>query len=201
MPIRRRHLPGNGNRTLQRSGRYGRGPDSSGSRPRSRPRAPVQRPSCDRRRAGTAGRGCRFAPSEKSIRTVWSSTQLNDPGSPIVEMSQLVKPEDAAATAIYWYEPSPNGEFVVMTVTSHGAMVGEFRVVETATGRVLPISIPTAAYTGAIRAGCPMRAGSITTIVPRTAVTGCDSSRSSRASNHGPTPCSSFRMCPRTYQV
>jgi prolyl oligopeptidase len=105
------------------------------------------------------GRWFWFAPSEKSMRTVWSSTRLDDPGAPIVQMSQLVKPEDAAATNVYWFEPSPNGEFVVMTVCSHGAMVGEFRVVETATGRVLPIVAPALAYTGAVPGWLPDASG------------------------------------------
>ena len=105
------------------------------------------------------GRWFWVAPSEQSMRMVWSSTELTDPGAPIVEMSQLVKAEDAAATIVIWYEPSPNGEFVVLTTTSHGAMIGEFRVVETATGRVLPIVHPSLAYTGAVPGWLPDASG------------------------------------------
>lgn len=92
-------------------------------------------------------------------RTVWSATSLEETGQPIVEMEALVKPEDAAATLVYSFEPSPNGEFIVISVCSHGAMVGEWRVIEVVTGRVLPLAVPATAYTGALPGWLPDSSG------------------------------------------
>lgn len=121
--------------------------------------APLRMPS-PRRRLG--GRWFWTAPSASSpTRTVWSATSLEEAGQPIVEMEALAKPEDAAATTVFsWmFEPSPNGEFVTAAICSQGAMVGEWRVIEVATGRVLPITVPAAAYTGALPGWLPDSSG------------------------------------------
>jgi prolyl oligopeptidase len=93
------------------------------------------------------------------IRTVWSASNLEDVGQPVVEMEALVKPEDVAASLVYWYEPSPSGELVAASICSHGAMIGEWRVIEVATGRVLPIAVPATAYTGALPGWLPDDSG------------------------------------------
>ena len=101
-----------------------------------------------------------MAPSEKSpLRTVWAADRLGDPGTPVVEMAALVAAADATASGVYWFEPSPDGEYVAMAICSHGAMVGEWRVVEVATGTVLPIRVPAAAYTGALPGWLPDASG------------------------------------------
>jgi prolyl oligopeptidase len=93
------------------------------------------------------------------MRTVWTADRLEDAGRPIVEMGQLVGPERASKTLPYFYEPSPDGRYVALIICSGGAMVGEWRVVETATGRVLPITIPGPAYTGALPGWLPDGSG------------------------------------------
>jgi prolyl oligopeptidase len=92
-------------------------------------------------------------------RTVWSASSLEETGQPIVEMAALVKPEDVATTLVYSFEPSPNGKFVVVSVCSHGAMVGEWRVIEVVTHRVLPIAISATVYTGAVPGWLPDSSG------------------------------------------
>jgi len=119
--------------------------------------APWLMPSAKRR---LGGRWFWIASSPgNGIRTVWSASSLDDAGQPIVKMEELVKPEDVAASLVYWYEPSPSGELVAASICSHGAMVGEWRVIEVATGRVLPIAVPAAAYTGALPAWLPDNSG------------------------------------------
>lgn len=106
------------------------------------------------------GRWFWAAPSAESpVRTVWSASSLEEDGRPLVELAALVPGEDVASAFVQWFEPSPDGEFVAMTVNTQGAMTGEWRVVEVATGRVLPIALPAATYTGALPGWLPDASG------------------------------------------
>ena len=91
---------------------------------------------------------------------LWLSDALNDPGRLVVESSALAGPGDeAASTRFHWFEPSPNGEYVACAVVSRGEMVGTWRVVELATGRVLDFSVPAVAYNGALPGWLPDASG------------------------------------------
>lgn len=98
-----------------------------------------------------AGRWFRSAPSAKSpINALWVSDHVGAPGRVLIESADLAGPEDDAASAIFLlYEPAPNGEFVAVAVMSGGAMVGSWRVVDVASGRLLDPRAPCTAYSGA----------------------------------------------------
>lgn len=100
------------------------------------------------------------APSPSgSARTVWTADSLDQPGRPLIEMAALVTAEEAASAMVYWFEPSPNGEFVAMAVCANGAMVGTWHIIETASGRPLPVTVPAIAYTGAVPGWLPDGSG------------------------------------------
>jgi prolyl oligopeptidase len=96
------------------------------------------------------------APTQRSAwRTLWVG-DTPDAGRPLVETPDLAdRPEDAASTNLYWFEPSPDASYVAIAVTSAGAMIGEWRVVEVATGRLLDVREPAAAYTGGLPGWLP----------------------------------------------
>lgn len=107
-----------------------------------------------------AGRWFWSAPSARSpLRTIWVGADMES-GQPLVETPDLAdRPEDAASAVIYWFEPSPDGAFVALAVAVQGAMVGEWRVVEVATARLLDLREPATAYTGALPGWLPDGSG------------------------------------------
>jgi prolyl oligopeptidase len=107
------------------------------------------------------GRWFRAGPSEHSALTaLWVSDGVDAPGRVLAESTALAGPEDDPATvAFYWFEPSPNGEFVIVAVTSGGRMVGHWRIVDAASGRLLDLVVPCAAYTGAMPGWLPDASG------------------------------------------
>jgi prolyl oligopeptidase len=100
------------------------------------------------------------APSERSpLRTVWVGDGPES-GRALFESADLAdRPEDAASTAIIWWEPSPDASYVALAVTSQGAMVGEWRMFEVATGRLLELREPATAYTGGLPGWLPDGSG------------------------------------------
>ncbi len=106
--------------------------------------------------------GCWFwaAPTERSpIRTVWVGEQCGV-GKPLVETSDLAATsEDAPSTVINWFEPSPDGRYVALAVTSRGAMVGEWRFVDVAKRKLLDLRVPATAYTGGLPGWLPDGSG------------------------------------------
>jgi prolyl oligopeptidase len=111
------------------------------------------------RRVG--GRWFRAGPSPQSaVNALWISDRVDAPGRVLVESAALAGPQDdASSIAFFWYEPSPGGEFVAVAVTSGGNMVGHWRIVEVATGRVLDLIVPCIAYSGAMVGWLPDASG------------------------------------------
>jgi prolyl oligopeptidase len=100
------------------------------------------------------------APSERSpARTVWIGERPGE-GSPLVETLDLPSGvHEAGSLVIYAFEPSPDGRYVALAVTGGGAMVGEWLIVETASGRVLDLREPATPYTGALPGWLPDGSG------------------------------------------
>ncbi|MFO1268588.1 MAG: prolyl oligopeptidase family serine peptidase [Rubrivivax sp.] len=100
------------------------------------------------------------APSAKSAtRALWAGTSPTE-GRVVVEQADFAGPEDdPASTTFHWFEPSPNAEFVVCGCVSRGSMLGSWRVVEVASGRVLDVVEPCAAYTGGLPGWLPDASG------------------------------------------
>ncbi len=92
-------------------------------------------------------------------RTVFVGDRIDDPGRAIASMAALAEGQEVASAMVMWYEPSPNGEFVAMMVCASGAMLGEWRVAEVATGKVLDIRIAGPGYTGAVPGWLPDAGG------------------------------------------
>lgn len=99
------------------------------------------------------------ATERSPVRTVLTSDTMDGPRRPVVEMTDLLPADQAPTGAPYWFEPSPDGRFVALAICSGGAMVGTWRIVECATGRVLPVTRPCAAYTGALPGWLPDESG------------------------------------------
>jgi prolyl oligopeptidase len=100
------------------------------------------------------------APSEQSpMRALWIGDAPGE-GRVLVESAQLAGAQDDPATLVFnWFEPSPDGEYVLCGCTSRGAMVGTWRIVEVGTGKVLDAAEPCIAYTGAIPGWLPDASG------------------------------------------
>lgn len=107
------------------------------------------------------GRWFRSAPGlQSAVNALWVSDRVDAPGRVLVESAALAGPDDnAASTNFFFYEPAPNGEFVIFAVTSGGRMVGHWRIVEVASGRVLDLVVPCVAYSGAVVGWLPDASG------------------------------------------
>jgi prolyl oligopeptidase len=107
------------------------------------------------------GRWFHLRPSERSpVRALWVSDRADDPGRVIVESADLAPPgSDAGSALLMWSEPSPGGERVALSVTVGGEMTGRWRVVDAATGRPLPLDLPSTAYSGALPGWLPDASG------------------------------------------
>ncbi len=88
------------------------------------------------------------APSSQSpYKALWISESLDVEGRVLVESTQLASSADqASGLVIYTLEPSPNGEYIAVSVAPGGSMFGVWRIIETASGRVLDLEVPADMY-------------------------------------------------------
>ncbi len=100
-----------------------------------------------------------LAKAPSSGNALWISTSLDQPGHVLVTAQELLGDGIQGGALIYWFEPSPGGEYVAACVTSAGSMLGVWRVVDVHNRRVLEVELPATAYTGALPGWMPDASG------------------------------------------
>ncbi|TDD24750.1 prolyl oligopeptidase family serine peptidase [Nonomuraea diastatica] len=107
------------------------------------------------------GRWFRLAPAspERAALGLWVSTSSDEPGRLLVDPHAAGYLRDGEPAQLVWYEPTPDGTRVVFGVHHNGEMIGLLRVVDTATGRDLPIGSHRHMLTGAVPGWLPDGSG------------------------------------------
>ncbi|MFE0155741.1 prolyl oligopeptidase family serine peptidase [Nonomuraea sp. NPDC059007] len=107
------------------------------------------------------GRWFRLAPTsaERAALGLWVSDSPDEPGRLLVDPQAASYARDGEPAQLVWYEPTRDGSRVVFGLYHGGEMIGPLRVVDTATGRDLPIGAHRHLLTGAVPGWLPDGSG------------------------------------------
>ncbi|GAA0925971.1 prolyl oligopeptidase family protein [Nonomuraea longicatena] len=103
------------------------------------------------------GRWFRMGPVEagQPEQGVWVSDSADDPGRLLVDPRDDDHARDGRPAQLVWFEPSPDGDRVVFGLYHGGRPIGPLRVVDTGTGRPLPLASHPHLLSGAVPGWLP----------------------------------------------